>query len=105
MISGITSFSFTPIYIIGLAGLAGLAAAPLLGLIGLIVALFGASAAGWLWTALALLLWGSLMASVGTVGLYVARAYKEVRRRPRWIVESALGIEPRPDPAAAPVRG
>jgi len=87
MISGVTSFSFTPIYVVGLAGCAGLAMAPLL-LLG------GAFAA-----AAILALWGGLMAALGLVGLYVARVYKEVRGRPRWIIADCLGIEGKPDPA------
>lgn len=100
MISGVTSFSFLPVYLTVWAGLGGLGLAPVLALIGGLAAAFGCAAAGWLWAALAFLLWGSLMAGVGTTGLYVARIYKDVRVRPRWIVGDTIGIEGRPDPFA-----
>jgi len=101
MISGVTSFSFLPIYVTVWAGVGGLALAGVLLLAGLLGALFGASTWGILGIALAFFMWGSLMAAVGTTGLYVGRTYKEARGRPRWIVADAIGIEARPDRATA----
>lgn len=99
MVAGVTSFSFLPIYLTGFAGLAGLALVPLLVLAGLAALSLGASASGWLIAALAFFFWGSLMLAVGTIGLYVARAYKDVRGRPRWIIAEAEGVEVVPDRA------
>jgi dolichol-phosphate mannosyltransferase len=93
MIAGVTSFSFLPIYLTGFAGLAGLTMVPLLVLAGLVALGLGASASGWLIAALAFFFWGSLMLSLGAVGLYVARIYKDVRGRPRWIIAEAEGVE------------
>jgi len=45
------------------------------------------------WAALLLLLWGSLMFSLGFVGIYVGRTYKDVRGRPRYIVRDTINLE------------
>ena len=102
MVSGVTSFSFLPIYLVCWAGLGGLALVPLLVLAGLLAPVFGASAAGWLIAALATFFWGSLMAAMGITGIYVARVYKDVRGRPRWIIAEAHGLEVVPDRAVIP---
>jgi dolichol-phosphate mannosyltransferase len=98
MVSGVTSFSFAPVYGIVLAGLAGLAATPVLLLCALVAAALGHGAV-WFLVTLAIFLWGSLMAAIGTVGLYVIRAYKDGRGRPRWIVAEAVGLDAVPDRA------
>lgn len=99
MVAGVTSFSFLPLYVVGFAGLAGLALVPLLALAGLVALSVGASATGWLIAALAFFFWGSLMLAVGATGLYVARIYKDVRGRPRWIIAETQGVEVVPDRA------
>jgi dolichol-phosphate mannosyltransferase len=38
-------------------------------------------------------LWALLMAAVASVGVYVIRIYKDVRRRPAFIVASRVGFE------------
>jgi polyisoprenyl-phosphate glycosyltransferase len=43
-----------------------------------------------------LFLGGVQLLILGIVGEYIARIYDEVKRRPRWVVRTALGI-PRPD--------
>jgi dolichol-phosphate mannosyltransferase len=97
MVSGVTSFSFLPVYLTVWAGLGGLGLAALLLLVSLLALMAGGPAGGIALAALAFLLWGSLMAGIGFTGLYVVRAYKDARGRPRWIVKDALGIEPRAD--------
>lgn len=99
MVAGITSFSFLPIYLVTWAGFGGLAVAGLLVLAGLIALAAGAAAAGWLFTALAFFLWGSLMLAIGSTGLYVIRIYKDVRGRPRWVIAEAEGLDIAPDRA------
>ncbi|TAN64718.1 MAG: glycosyltransferase [Magnetospirillum sp.] len=99
MVAGVTSFSFLPIYLVGWAGLGGLALVPVLILAGLAALALGASAAGWLVAALAFFFWGSLMTAIGATGLYVARIYKDVRGRPRWLIAETEGLEPVPDRA------
>jgi len=91
---GLTSFSFGPIYAIAL--LAGL---------GLVASVTTAVAAFWMrtqadpsatvagWVALATFFWATLLGALAVVGLYVLRAYKDIRRRPPYIVASTVGIE------------
>ncbi|MDO8607454.1 MAG: glycosyltransferase family 2 protein [Phaeospirillum sp.] len=99
MVSGVTSFSFLPLYLVGWAGFAGLALTPVLVLAGFAALSLGASPAGWLIAALAFFFWGSLMLAMGITGLYVARTYKEARGRPRWLIAEAEGLEVVPDRA------
>lgn len=78
---GLTSFSFMPIYAcVALAGAGLLASLVLL-----------AASAGFF--ALLTFFWASTIAAVATVGIYVARIYKDVRGRPRYIVQDAIGID------------
>jgi len=86
-ISGLTSFSMAPIFLIFILG-GGVAA---LSLIGLTIA--GIMDAGELiWVLFALFLWGSLLFALGFVGIYVGRTYKDVRGRPRYIVKDTIGF-------------
>jgi dolichol-phosphate mannosyltransferase len=90
---GLTSFSFTPIYV-----LAVLAAMGLVGAAGLLGSAFvlGArgSSAAFSTAVLALLtfFWATVVGAISVVGLYVIRIYKDVRARPHYIVESAVGL-------------
>jgi dolichol-phosphate mannosyltransferase len=95
--TAVTSFSHLPLIfflLLGLAGgalsglaLLGLGAAHLLGVL--------TSAASVL-IAFGILLWSTLAAGIGVLGLYLARIHREVLARPRYIVESTLGLsEPR----------
>jgi dolichol-phosphate mannosyltransferase len=78
--SGMTSFSSLPLVIcFALAGAGLLAAAVLL-------------AAGMGLVALLTFFWATILAAIGSVGVYVMRTYKDSRRRPQYIVESAIGL-------------
>ncbi len=91
-INGLTSFSVVPVFAIlifglvasmlALAGLAGL------GIAGLLGATVGAAA----WVVFLLFLWASMLAAVGTVGIYVTRIFKDVRARPRFIVAETINL-------------
>lgn len=83
LISGLVSFSDTPVRAILLAGLLGLG----LGGAWLLPALVFAGPQGLMFPFI-LTLWGLLMLAVAVVGIYVHRIHKDVRGRPRWIVES-----------------
>jgi len=95
---GVTSFSFLPIY--ACAALAACAGVLAVGLLVSGVALAVANAtvggtAGWLLLgAIASLVWALTLGAIGGVGLYVIRIYKDVRGRPPYIVQSAIGVAP-----------
>jgi dolichol-phosphate mannosyltransferase len=75
---GLTSFSFMPIYLcIALAA------------IGLIVS-FVLLAFGLFLYAAATFFWATTVGAVAIVGFYIIRIYKDVRRRPQYIVESTI---------------
>lgn len=85
-ISGLTSFSMAPIFLIFLIG----GSVSVVSLFGLLLAgLFGGSMA-WVW--FVLFLWGSLLFCLGFVGIYVGRTYKDSRGRPRYIVKDTIGL-------------
>lgn len=94
-VSGVTSFSQVPLVfflVLGLLGgvlsvlaLAGLGIARLLG---------GAPPAAAGFVAFGTLLWSTLAAGTGVIGLYLARIHREVLGRPRYVVESTIGFDP-----------
>ena len=95
-ILGMTSFSFVPIYVCAALAAAGIAAAIAL-LAGALTAFaIGSGVAGELALAGSLtFFWATTIAAVSIVGLYVARAYKDVRGRPHYIVSSTVGLPAR----------
>jgi dolichol-phosphate mannosyltransferase len=90
---GLTSFSFLPIYVC-----AGAAALGILTGTALLLVAAGASTSGLPGAAstavagVVALLWGATIGAVSSVGLYVIRIYKDVRRRPPYIVDSMIGV-------------
>ena len=76
---GLTSFSFMPVYACLTLAAAGLLASAIL--------LLAASP----FAAALAFMWATLMGAVATVGVYIIRIYKDVRRRPQFIVESTVG--------------
>ena len=91
VITGLTSFSFLPIYVVGVVALAsvvvsliaiaagvymqqaGIARSALVGLIGVMM-----------------FFWATTMTAIAVVGVYVIRIYKDVRGRPHYIVASSI---------------
>ena len=94
--AGVTSFSHVPLFFFLLLGLVGgaLSGLALLGL-GVASLLGAAISTGALLVAFGVLLWSTLAAGIGVIGLYVARIHREVLGRPRYIVESTLGLDER----------
>ena len=86
-ISGLTSFSMAPIFLIVLGG----AAATLFSVAGLFFAWLTGSG-GMAWVMFLIFLWGSLLFCLGFVGIYVGRTYKDVRGRPRYIIKDTIGF-------------
>ena len=93
---GLTSFSFMPVYLC-----VALAAAGLLSSFGLVLAAAvlaaresSAAARVGMFGALTFF-WATTIAAIAVVGIYIVRIYKDVRRRPAYIVQDAIGIERR----------
>ena len=90
-VDGITSFSVQPLRIITLIGLVclGISVAEM---IYILVAYFqGRTIPGW--ASLLFSVWflgGLLLFSIGVVGEYIGKIYKEVKRRPRYIIEKQI---------------
>ncbi|NQU61198.1 MAG: glycosyltransferase family 2 protein [Rhodospirillales bacterium] len=86
-ISGLTSFSMAPIFLIFLIG-GGISALSLAVMVFSFVFGDGSS----LWATFLVFMWGSLLFAIGFVGIYVGRTYKDVRGRPRYIVKDTIGF-------------
>lgn len=92
-LNGITSFSVVPLRAIGLLGLA-LSCFSLFMIGYIFFAYFFASKVipGWASIALPIYLIGGIqLLCLGVVGEYIAKIYKEVKGRPRYIVETEIG--------------
>ncbi|MBD3410302.1 MAG: glycosyltransferase [Ignavibacteriales bacterium] len=46
-------------------------------------------------TVIVLFLGGAQLIAIGAVGEYIARIYDETKRRPRYVIKRALGVEPK----------
>lgn len=90
-IDGITSFSVKPIYIIVIVGIAFLIMSIII-LFNVCHALInGVAVPGW--ASLILSIWivgGSLMVSIGVVGIYIGKIFEEVKHRPRYIISEII---------------
>jgi polyisoprenyl-phosphate glycosyltransferase len=88
---GITSFSVTPIRFVTYVGLSFSIISLLVGGYALVSKFFGATISGW--TSLILSVWfigGIQLMSIGLIGEYIGRIYKETKQRPKYIVEEHL---------------
>ncbi len=90
---GITSFSVRPLRIITSLGLCFILIS-----IGVIIWALTAYASGHTlpgWTSLLISVWfvgGAILTALGIIGEYVGKIYKEVKHRPRFIVETSTGL-------------
>ena len=84
----ITSFSITPIRIISVIGFIACVIAVIMALYAFIQNLAGHTRTGW--TSLMMSIWfigGVQLLSLGLIGEYIGKMYKEVKKRPRYIIE------------------
>ncbi|RKN74134.1 glycosyltransferase family 2 protein [Paenibacillus ginsengarvi] len=91
---GITSLSVTPIRLVTLAGFALFVISLLAALYAIIQKLAGNTVSGW--TSLMLSIWfvgGIQLISLGLIGEYIGKIYKEVKRRPLYIIEKDIAAE------------
>lgn len=90
-LDGITSFSIKPLRIILALGTIILAISIILMSYSLIVKLLGDTVAGWTFLAISIWFIGGLqMISIGIIGEYVGKIYKETKHRPKYIIETNL---------------
>lgn len=85
---GITSFSIKPIRLVWAFGILVSFIAVIAEIYTLCARFFGVSVAGW--SSLMISIWflgGVQLISVGVIGEYIGKIYKEVKRRPRYIIE------------------
>ncbi|CAN5246474.1 glycosyltransferase family 2 protein [soil metagenome] len=95
-IDGISGFSAVPLHLVTLAGVLFFFFSVIFGIYTLVLQLSGRSVSGFATVILLLLFIGSLlMISLGIIGIYLARVYDEIKRRPRYVVaqtiESSVG--------------
>lgn len=88
---GITSFSISPIRMISAFGAIVCVIAVIMAVYALVEKLLGNTGAGW--ASLMMSIWfigGVQLLSVGLIGEYIGKLYKEVKRRPRFIIEAYI---------------
>ena len=90
-IDGITSFSVKPLRLITTLGVLFVLIA--IGIIGYAIYEYfsGHSVAGW--TSLLVSMWfigGVILTSIGVIGEYIGKIYREVKRRPRYFIEKQI---------------
>ncbi len=102
-LNGIVSFSRYPLHLISVAGilLSGFAAMLAVAYVGLKIAGVEFPTGNPTIVAVICLFSGIQLLSLGIMGEYVGRIYDEVKRRPKFIVESSYGVETMrtPEPA------
>ncbi|HJT80756.1 MAG TPA: glycosyltransferase, partial [Chthoniobacterales bacterium] len=86
-VTGITAFSSLPLHLVTFAGGVFLLFSIILGIQTVYLKLIGQAVSGFATVILLELIIGSfLMISLGIIGEYLARIYREVKRRPRYLV-------------------
>ena len=89
---GITSFSTAPLQFITLLGIGVLFVSVVLSIWAVIAKLNGTAVSGWTSMILIVLFLGGVqMLSLGIIGEYIGKIYKETKRRPRFFIEKIQG--------------
>lgn len=89
---GITSFSINPIRLISSIGVIACIFAVVMAIYAIVQKILGHADIGW--TSIICSIWfigGMQMLAIGLIGEYIGKMYKEVKRRPRYIVEKLIG--------------
>lgn len=105
--TAIVSFTSAPLQIVTILGILTLLLGVLVGTDALISWLEGRAVSGFATTIITLLVVGSfIMISLGIIGEYLAKIYDEIKARPTYLVESAVGFDGDNSlrPAAAPAK-
>lgn len=86
-LTGVTSFSSAPLYLIMAMGMIFLAVAFVIGMQTIYVKITGMAVDGFTTVILLLLLVGGVLSfGLGLIGIYIARIYEEVKGRPRYVI-------------------
>jgi glycosyltransferase involved in cell wall biosynthesis len=92
--TAIVSFTSAPLQIVTVLGFATLAFGFFVGADALIAWFQGRAVSGFATTIITLLIVGSfIMISLGIIGEYIAKIYDEIKARPPYLVEAAVGFE------------
>ncbi|GER71170.1 putative glycosyltransferase YkoT [Weizmannia acidilactici] len=90
-LDGITSFSIAPIRFVTALGFITFILSAVVGIYAIVQELMGRTVSGW--TSLILSIWllgGLELMAVGLIGEYIGKIFKEVKRRPRYTIETNL---------------
>ena len=90
-LDGITSFSVQPLRLITSFGFIVVLLSMVAAIYALVAYLTGRAVAGW--TSMLISIWfigGAIILSIGVIGEYIGKIYKEVKRRPRYHVEKIV---------------
>ena len=91
-VDGITSFSINPIRMITVLGGVACVFAVMMALYAIIQKILGHTNAGWASIICSIWFLGGLqLLGIGLIGEYIVKTYKEVKRRPRYIIEKIVG--------------
>lgn len=90
-LDGITSFSIAPIRLVTMLGSFSILLSIALSIYALLVRIFHQPSSGWSSTIILISFFGGIqLLSIGIIGEYVGKIYNETKKRPRYIVETAL---------------
>ena len=93
-IEGVTSFTSYPLRIAAILGAVVFALSASLGTWVLVMKILGHAISGWASIALSIYAFGGIqLMFLGLIGEYIGRIYKEVKRRPIFIVRETLNFE------------
>jgi len=93
-VNAITSYTSVPLHCITLLGILMFAGAIILGIQTLYMKFSGRALSGFTTVILLLLIIGSsLMVSLGMIGIYLSKIYKEVKHRPRYLVAKSINAD------------
>lgn len=102
--NAVFNFSVRPLRMFSILGFGMLAACALLSVIYLLNWWFSSTPTGWMTIALLVLLsLGVQTLGIGILGEYVARIYAESKRRPLWVVDYAINLQPPSLPGPQPI--
>lgn len=90
-LDGITSFSVQPLRLITTFGFVVMLLSIIAAVYALVSFLCGSVVAGW--TSLLISLWfigGAILLSIGVIGEYIGKIYRETKRRPRYHIEKTI---------------